>query len=318
LDPLANYCISIQATNQAGISAFSNLDCFFLNTPAPPAIHYLSVATVIDNEVELRHIIATGTNISGVQLERYNELNGQFELIGTVPATSSPIIYTDKDVDVQQHSYTYRARIIDSCGGLGTISNYAKTVLLHVTSDQTHKTNQLHWSEYIDFAGDVMFYEVIRGIDGVYTYPPIATVDPDERYYVDDVSQFETSAGKFCYYIIARESENQYHIAENSFSNQVCTAIEPVVYIPNAFSPEGANPLFYPVVSYYDVTEYQFSILDRWGQLIFQSSNPTEAWNGTHSSSNEPLPSGTYSYVLTIKNGLNQEYYYRGGVTLLR
>ena len=318
LDPLANYCITIRATNQAGISAFSNLACFFLNTPAPPAIHYLSVATVQDNTVILRHLIEVGTNTSAVQFERYNELTGLFDILVTLPATSSPITYTDKDVDVQQHSYTYRARIIDSCGGLGSVSNYAKTVLLKVTSDQTLKSNHLEWSSYIDFAGDVMFYEIIRGVDGVYTYPPIATRNPDERYYDDDVSMFETSAGKFCYYIIARESENEFHVAENSFSNQACTAIEPVVYIPNAFTPAGANPLFYPVVSYYDVAEYQFSILDRWGQLIFQSSNPNDAWNGTHQGSNENLPSGTYSYVLTIKNGLNQEYYFRGGVTLLR
>src|SRR5690606_36131591 len=52
-------------------------------------------------------------------------------------------------------------------------------------------------------------------------------------------------------------------------------------FIPNAFTPngDGLNDTFYPVI--YGVTEYAFYIFDRWGNVVFQSNQIGEAWNGT-------------------------------------
>ncbi|QJB33491.1 gliding motility-associated C-terminal domain-containing protein [Chitinophaga oryzae] len=71
------------------------------------------------------------------------------------------------------------------------------------------------------------------------------------------------------------------------------------VYLPTAFSPngDGKNDVFRPVV--YCVTKrFLFQVYNRWGQLIFSTTNPREGWNGV-------LPGGgvaaTAGYLWTIE-----------------
>ena len=94
--------------------------------------------------------------------------------------------------------------------------------------------------------------------------------------------------------------------------------IDPLVYIPNAFTPEGVNPIFKPIVSFHDFRDYEFSIVDRWGQVVFQSTDPDLCCNGTHRLRNEIVPVGVYCYVVRVVDGNNQEYYFRGTVTVVR
>ena len=54
------------------------------------------------------------------------------------------------------------------------------------------------------------------------------------------------------------------------------------VFVPNAFSPngDGINDKIHPF-SDCELLDYDFKIFDRWGALIFQSTNATEGWDGT-------------------------------------
>jgi gliding motility-associated-like protein len=53
------------------------------------------------------------------------------------------------------------------------------------------------------------------------------------------------------------------------------------VYFPSAFTPDnnGRNDFFKPLV-YERVTNYTFSIYNRWGQLVFTTRNTTAGWDG--------------------------------------
>lgn len=61
-----------------------------------------------------------------------------------------------------------------------------------------------------------------------------------------------------------------------TFNPQCPTAI----YIPTAFSPngDGANDSF--EISALDVTSYELNIFDRWGNLMFETQDSEEHWNG--------------------------------------
>lgn len=319
LNQLSNYCIIIQANHVDGTTiSYSTKDCFLVNTPAPPAVHYLRVATVINDQVVLRHEITPGTNVTGIKIQKYNPLNSQFEDLVTLPATTSTLTYTDTAVDVHYTSYTYRAVIIDSCGFDGAISNVARTVLLKVNTDQIQQINTLNWSSYVDYDGGVLEYQVVRGIDGIFDSYPFAIVPPNQRYVTDDVSQIATSTGRICYYVIALESSNQYGIQETSFSNVECIALDPLVYIPNAFTPEGVNPIFIPVITFADVHNYEFSVVNRWGQVVFQTTDITKGWDGTLPGSDKLATNDVFVYVVKVVDGNNQEKFYRGTVTLIR
>jgi len=52
-------------------------------------------------------------------------------------------------------------------------------------------------------------------------------------------------------------------------------------YIPTAFTPnqDGRNDYFKPLVLG-NIKKYQFSIFNRYGQLVFQSADPGKGWDG--------------------------------------
>ena len=55
------------------------------------------------------------------------------------------------------------------------------------------------------------------------------------------------------------------------------------IYLPNSFTPngDGMNDMFIPVVNMMDKDYYKFYIFNRWGELIFSTTDPTKGWDGT-------------------------------------
>ena len=92
----------------------------------------------------------------------------------------------------------------------------------------------------------------------------------------------------------------------------------PIIYVPNAFVPEGINTIFKPVLSDFDPADYDFTIIDRWGQAIFRTNIPSEGWDGRIAFSGEMAVTGTYLYMLTLRDGDGIEIIKRGHVTLLK
>ncbi len=69
------------------------------------------------------------------------------------------------------------------------------------------------------------------------------------------------------------------------------------IWAPTAFNPDGndQNDKFIPVIDCNPV-EFQFSIYDRWGELIFESSDPELSWDGKYR--NEAAPAGSYVWKM--------------------
>ena len=69
-------------------------------------------------------------------------------------------------------------------------------------------------------------------------------------------------------------------------------------YLPNAFSPngDGLNEVFRPIPAGIISTEY-FRIFSRYGQLIFETSQPMKGWDGTFKGIKQPIG----NYVWSIK-----------------
>lgn len=84
------------------------------------------------------------------------------------------------------------------------------------------------------------------------------------------------------------------------------------VFIPNAFSPnnDGVNDLFELFIpEICDV--FNLSIFNRWGQLVFTTSNLKNSWDGKNNGSE--VPDGVYYYVLTSKLKIKQ-----GNISVIR
>ncbi|MFZ1688562.1 MAG: choice-of-anchor L domain-containing protein [Flavobacteriales bacterium] len=88
------------------------------------------------------------------------------------------------------------------------------------------------------------------------------------------------------------------------------------VYVPNSFTPDGdgINDGFAPVG--HDLSEYEFNIFDRWGQVIFASRNPGEVWDGKVGGA-EPKQD-VYVWKLRTSGRRFGPVEYLGSVTLIR
>lgn len=87
-------------------------------------------------------------------------------------------------------------------------------------------------------------------------------------------------------------------------------------FVPNAFTPEGLNPVFKPKFDFHEVTDYLFIIYDRWGRLIFQTRDFNTGWDGKIKG--EYAPTGVYIYRIQYVNKIREEFQKNGVVTLIR
>lgn len=309
------YQFVIQATSPSGAVSFSNASAIFIQTPDQPSFNYLQVATVEGETVQLRHYIDASVPIKALSIQK--KIDGVFTEIDQISALGNQLSYVDEDVDVAAQSYTYRIQILDSCNHLGQTSNEAQTILLTIENDEVQKLNYLTWTGYSEFNGSINAYNIYRGYDNVFTGAPIATVPPSQFSFTDDVNSV-VSKGRICYKVEAIESMNIYNFSERSQSNESCVTLPPLIYIPNAFMPDGINSTFVPVVSDFDMSNYDFTIFDRWGQVVFKSNQPGEGWDGRIALSGKMAETGTYVYMLTLLDGEGIEVVKRGHVSLLK
>jgi gliding motility-associated-like protein len=109
------------------------------------------------------------------------------------------------------------------------------------------------------------------------------------------------------------------HGCSDSISKPVIIGPDILVFIPNAFSPDGGGPLdndgFHARVND-GVKDYHMIIFSRWGEILWESKNPLEKWDGTYQGS--PAQAGVYAYHLDVISWSDEPYKYSGTVTLIR
>lgn len=104
-------------------------------------------------------------------------------------------------------------------------------------------------------------------------------------------------------------------VLEDSLSVAWC---EPCLAIPGAFTPngDGTNDRFAPVVQC-PFPAYSLQVFNRWGQLVFETTDPKAGWDGNFNG--QPAPSEVYFYQMAYREFPGEAVERRqGDVTLLR
>lgn len=101
-----------------------------------------------------------------------------------------------------------------------------------------------------------------------------------------------------------------------SASDNVIIRFDPMIYVPNAFTPDGNfyNDYFFPVVS--NVKDYSYDVYNRWGELIYTGDNTTAGWDGTYVGLKSP--DGVYTWKLKYTDYNDDSKVLTGHTTLLR
>ena len=105
----------------------------------------------------------------------------------------------------------------------------------------------------------------------------------------------------------------------DSITKPVIIGPDILVFIPNAFSPDGGGPNqndgFRAEVND-AVRDYHLIVFDRWGEILWESKDPNERWDGTYKGL--PAQQDVYAYHLNVTSWKGETYRFHGTLTLLR
>ena len=195
------------------------------------------------------------------------------------------------------------------------------------------------WAEGFPIGGDLQVYESGIIADSIeyfdFISSEINTVpDPDA---VPDtlngniltVTPFYSTWYVFEYTVNGCKTRDSLYVEVPCFNDSV------IVTLPNSFSPngDGENDYFRILTNVDDdnnftnnknggffeggaIAEVDFRIFDRYGHLVFRTTNPHEGWDGTWKG--KPLNTATYTYIVSFRRIDGRSDEKKGNVTLFR
>jgi len=245
---------------------------------------------------------------------RMDDMGTGFETIAEVEDNT----FTDRDV-MNEMNYCY---IIESVGRYGlegtpdSLFNLSQencgipidtvgpcTPALSVTnpcnSNENLPDNQL--LNYLNWTRSDFICQDSRDVDGYNIY--FSSSFNEEAILI---AELDASSNSFehlpeegingCYRISAVDSLGN----EGPLSDYVCVTNCPIYVLPNTFTPnsDNANDLFIPRENRF-VTQVEFTIFNRWGNKVFETSDPAINWDGRDFNGND-VDQGAYYYTCQI------------------
>ena len=217
--------------------------------------------------------------------------------------------YEDMQVDVQKYNYYYRVIVEDSCLYQSAYSNYGRNLLLQVNDDEEFPI--LTWNAYEQWPFGVHEYVAEIFDDPSLSFEELERMSEHELTVEDKFT--EKDQENYCYRITAHSAGN---IGIISQSNVLCIPTTMYVFMPNAFTPngDGTNDVF--KIKARNVRDYKISIYDRWGELMFSSTDFHDSWDGLFQG--KACPVGTYVYVINALGSGGQSNSTKGTLQLIR
>ena len=88
------------------------------------------------------------------------------------------------------------------------------------------------------------------------------------------------------------------------------------IYVPNIFSPNDDNNNDVYLISGKGIDQFNLAIFNRWGQLLFESTDIEQGWDGTKEGT--PLGQGVFVYKLNVIFYDGETIEQTGNITLIR
>ena len=309
------YIRSIEAGT--GVDVFSNEICLVPDlVNAMRDLILRNVNVLPDNSVELTWSWDNNAEIQSVEILNSNS-NSNFSIADSSPAPM-PLGNGSNAVDISADPVSgkvfYKIQTTDDCDTLA-FSNYGSTI--HLTgAPESGSSNALTWTDFDIENATVTDYDIYRIVDGSITF--IENVPASTTTFSDPVDAGNESESNVCYYVVANAEvmlPNGIEIIEST-SNIACIEQLTSIFAPNAFAPQGRNQIFKPVVIFGETADYQLTVYNRWGELLFETKDIDQGWNGKYKGKIQPM--GAYVFHVKITQQSGRELEEHGVFTLLR
>ena len=108
---------------------------------------------------------------------------------------------------------------------------------------------------------------------------------------------------------------------ENRATGEVQIINDVNIFAPNVFTPDGNtfNETWGISINGIDIYEFELTIYNRYGEVVFQSFNPEGRWDGTYGNSGNIVQDGTYPWIVTAKDAIDDnKYEFKGTINVIK
>lgn len=314
------YCFFIKSIeNGTGVEALSNVICLMPDlVEAMRDLVLKNVNVLSDNSVELTWNWNSIAEIQSFEILQTIDNANPFTVLNSSPAPiplGNGNDFTDLLSDPSESKVFYKIQTTDDCDIL-VESNYGSTIHL-VGNPQPGYSNFLTWTSFDILNAEVVDYSIYRIVNGSSTF--VDFVPAGTTSFSDEVDPSEQAESNVCYFVVANANvtlpDGSIESIESS-SNTTCVEQLASIVAPNAFAPQGINQIFKPFIIFGETVDYQFTVYNRWGELLFETTNTDEGWNGKYKGIIQPM--GAYIFQVKISQSNGRVVEDRGVFMLLR
>ncbi len=225
----------------------------------------------------------------------------------TAIGTATSQTFTDSNYSTEEAT-CYRITYVDLCGNQ-SLSVIEGCPIQMTATLQNDNSVVINWTAYPGWQNGVLNYSVEKySEDGIFMQSFDAgtstsftdnVIDPLTQVYV---------------YVVKANAIDPF--LNQSVSNTVTIIKSPNIFYPTAFTPngDGLNDNFNVTGQY--VNNFQMFIFNRWGELLYTTTNMDEGWDGTFNG--KVMPEGTYVFNADLTDLAGRTFNRSGSVLLLR
>lgn len=186
----------------------------------------------------------------------------------------------------------------DTTQSIGTIQHPTPTLSITVAPDSMFvgQTTEITATDDLDY---LYFWTADTTLSDTTIYDPIANPRRTTTYYLTVENQYGCQTEDSVTVIIRQP---------------ICA--NPVVFVPNAFSPDGDGHNDVLMVNGNNVRNMTMVVFNRWGQKVFETNDQSIGWDGTFKG--QALPPDSYGYYMRCTCELGGELQLKGSILLLR
>jgi len=303
-----DYCVAIKSIEENTMNeSFSNTVCFVAEVV--DLVDSLQITNVTYNQgdqIEISYCLdpvadyselsltyMNGNNENGTPLD-FNNLNDCDQLT-IVPINNTPT--------------SFQLKAIDDCDDQ-ILSTTFTDMRLQVADGENGIT--VDWTDFQAEGRLLSYYKIYR--KQMNNTEEVGEVNISD--FLDLPPQNNENV-LYCYCVAAFSTDMNGMDTLISYTNTECVAQEVSFYIPNAFVPEGQNPVFKPeFTTINNIQEYSLHIYNRWGGKVFESSSPLSGWDGMIDGKKAHQDVYLYHIRLVVTGGMEQNE--TGDVLLIR